>query len=1362
MEAGEDLMRLGLKIRRLNFAIGAFALVLASSAQAAGVLTCPSTLPAAAPGTLTGTINSYWRGNASAAAGATAISMNAPRGAHTIAPGDLLLVIQMQGASINTSNTVAYGDGATGSGYLSAGLSAGNYEYVQATSALAGGAVSIAGVGTGAGLIHPYTNAGATATTGATRFQVVYVPRYVSAVLTGDLVPAVWNGRSGGVIALEVQLAFNLAGHNVNANGNGFRGGLGIQQKGAGGFTTTDYVQPSDAFSRAPPDPYADGSKGEGIAGTPANVIDATGLITAVPTDAYPGPGGGYSRGAPGNAGGGGNDANPAANDQNTGGGGGGNGGAGGKGGFNWSPTFPAGVSDLGGLGGGAYSNASEARIVFGGGGGAGTNNDGTGAAPLFAGQASSGAPGGGIIILRAGNFTGTGTVSANGSNADSSVAQDGTGGGGAGGTVVLMAGSGSIGGTLTVTATGGKGGNNAPGNGVKPHGPGGGGGGGSVYLTSTVAASTAAGGAAGSTNVVAPYNANFGAVAGSAGVLTLDGNLIHGVAGYRSASECGVSTTAVHMGHLDAIASPSGVTVRWHTQEEQENLGFLVFREQKGRRVQLTEDLIAGSALQSQALLRAGYSYAWNDPEGTLSSRYYVEDVDLSGRHTVHGPLRPKFGQLPPSVQPKYLSQVLNSVATQPLTPVRRPRVSAPAQHEGLRVPSEAALRTQRWLAQAGALKISINHDGWYRVTSAQLSAAGWDISPRHGRRLGLYAEGQRIPLRETLVDGATAVEFYGTGLDAQSTDTRVYWLVGESRPGPIMDQVAATPLPAPSLDSALTTTELLERTLYFPGLQNQGGQKFFGAIVGSRIVSQNVSAVHLSSTSPVPAVLTVSLQGATFVPHRVHVALNGVELRQVTFANEELHEESLTVPAGLLHEGANAVTLTRDGDLADVSLVEELTLTYPRTLEADGDMVTLKVPGGLHELQVTGFSRPDAKLLDITDKDAVKELASSVASVGKGFVLKARVNLGGPRMLLAFASPAIQTPAALVLDIPSDLRQLAGRAKYLAVGPPDFLAAAEPLFARRSQQGLPVARVDIEDVFDEYSFGNRTPEALADFVTDVARTAPLQFLLLLGDATADPRDYLGLGDADFVPTHLVDTTTYQAAADDYFVRKVEGASVGRLPARSAADVTRFVGKIAAYEDSTEPRAPPLLVADTPDEVANFEASTDALLPLLPHGLSAQVIRRGPLGDPASHNAILASVNAGPGLVNYAGHGSVDLWHGDMLVNDDAASFTNVSSPSVFLMMTCMNGAFHTPEMDSLSEALLRAPGGAVAVVASSAIVPVQGQSTVNEGLVRLLFGDGSLTLGQALSEVKKSVHPDEAQTWNLLGDPALRARVK
>lgn len=441
--------------------------------------------------------NTYYPGvTAALSAGSTSISLGAVTyGTMPISNGDVLLVIQMQGAQITTANDSTYGKGTTGdgrvNGYLNnAQLLAGNMEYVVATNSvgLTGGTVNLASA-----TINSYKNADF-GTDGQYRYQVIRVASYNNLTLGADILAPAWNGMTGGVIVIYASGNIDMNGKIISAAGAGFRGGGGISVNGASGLLNTDFATVSTGASN--------GSKGEGIAGTPRFVNNNNTLLDNGPAlEGYPG--GSFAAGAPGNAGGGGTDGNPTKNDQNSGGGGGSNAGLGGKGGNSWSSNIV-----VGGEPGATFAQVAIGRLVMGGGGGAGTSNNGTGVPA--GGIASSGAAGGGIVLLYAGTFTNTGTIDVSGGSANNTVLNDGSGGGGAGGSVVINGSSGLNG--ITVYANGGNGGNNDGGS-SGPHGPGGGGGGGLIYANLALnAASSANGGMHGVTNGGISYNALSGA----------------------------------------------------------------------------------------------------------------------------------------------------------------------------------------------------------------------------------------------------------------------------------------------------------------------------------------------------------------------------------------------------------------------------------------------------------------------------------------------------------------------------------------------------------------------------------------------------------------------------------------------------------------------------------------------------------------------------------------------------------------------------------------------------------------------------------------------------------------------------------
>ncbi len=483
-----------------------------------------NTASQAAPGTnLTGTLNTYYPGTASVAAGAKSIPVGTPTGAGApIANGSLLLVIQMQDASINDSNSVAYGNGYTGEGFTQLN-SAGNYEFVTATAAVSAGAVPIAGAGSSGGLVSAYHASAWSATAGQSTYQVIVVPQYTTVSFNATTPPTAlaWNGSTGGVLVIDASSTVTMNGAVVSVDGMGFRGGAGLQLSGGTG-ANSDYLHAAPAAYAGALVAGTDAPKGEGISGTPLWVESGTSYLQT--NTGYPSGttnvDGSSARGAPGNGGGGGTDGDPAANDQNAGGGGGGNGGIGGFGGDSWNSNF----SD-GGEGGGAFP-ATINRIAMGGGGGAGTRNNSDGD-----NQASGGATGGGIIILRANLISGTGTLSANGAAAYIGTANDAGGGAGAGGSIVLLSATGGESG-VTMLASGGRGGDAwdaEPYSLGNRHGPGGGGAGGVVFSSGTPALVTLTGGANGTTlNPGVSYGATSGGngIQGTATITQTSGTL--------------------------------------------------------------------------------------------------------------------------------------------------------------------------------------------------------------------------------------------------------------------------------------------------------------------------------------------------------------------------------------------------------------------------------------------------------------------------------------------------------------------------------------------------------------------------------------------------------------------------------------------------------------------------------------------------------------------------------------------------------------------------------------------------------------------------------------------------------------------
>lgn len=430
-------------------------------------LPLPVNAPCGGSATVTGVVNTYYPALTDANAGDFTISLGPLTGnARPIVAGDRVLIIQMQDATINSSNTVAYGgNGTGGNGYTDLGYT-GLYEFAIVRS-LAGNVLTLRDP-----LQRSY-RAISGIPNRKSAYQVVRVPAYQVLTLGGPVTAAPWDGTAGGIVALHAWRFIDMNGFSISVTGQGFRPG---RINSAGGlYNLQDFVRPTYGSY---------GEKGEGIAGTPEGTWAAT-------AGGYEN--GSFGRGAPANAGGGGNA-------HNSGGGGGANFGNGGKGGFQYG-----GADDVGGRGGVGVKTGLPVRIMMGGGGGSGHQNNAA---------ASGGEHGGGIVLVTTGDIIGAGSISADGNNAGPST-DDGAGGGGAGGSIILSY-TGAMDAGITLSAKGGAGGNETF---LARHGCGGGAGGGVIVTSTPVAATDVSGGLRGLSN-----GTEYGAVDGEPGtVLSTD-----------------------------------------------------------------------------------------------------------------------------------------------------------------------------------------------------------------------------------------------------------------------------------------------------------------------------------------------------------------------------------------------------------------------------------------------------------------------------------------------------------------------------------------------------------------------------------------------------------------------------------------------------------------------------------------------------------------------------------------------------------------------------------------------------------------------------------------------------------------------
>lgn len=415
----------------------------------------------------------------------------------------------------------------------------------------------------------------------------------------------------------------------------------------------------------------------------------------------------------------------------------------------------------------------------------------------------------------------------------------------------------------------------------------------------------------------------------------------------------------------------------------------------------------------------------------------------------------------------------------------------------------------------------------------------------------------------------------------------------------------------------------------------------------------------------------------------------------------------------------------------------------------------------------------------------------------------------------------PTLNGPA-LTPHPPLDLRRgpLPGQpgADVLIITHPAFRPALAPLVAAKQALGRQVAVIDIQEIYDSFSFGERDPEAIRALIrTAVASwSPPPRSVVLVGVGSVRMRVAAGTPDPTFIPPYLVDADPelHEIACDTCYTR-LDGPDVlddllpdlpiGRLPVRSLAEAQTVVDKTVSYlmhPPAGAWQTQALILADndyesdgTPDRAGSFVATAERAAALLPPGMRVQRFYYAPdrptsvpfYRDPGELRCRLfraidggavsdtrcpplpTGAPTGAGLWLYVGHASPWQWAATSPDAEvpylwylyDADVRHNGERLPILLAMTCLSGDFANPTLMTNDERLVLQPGGGVVAALSATGLGVNhSHEQLLAGLLPRLFAAADRTLGAAhLAGLARLLadgqHPELAYTFGILGDP-------
>jgi hypothetical protein len=688
---------------------------------------------------------------------------------------------------------------------------------------------------------------------------------------------------------------------------------------------------------------------------------------------------------------------------------------------------------------------------------------------------------------------------------------------------------------------------------------------------------------------------------------------------------------------------------------------------------------------------------------------------------------------------------------------------------------------------------KIPVARDGWYKLTRAQLVAAGLPPDELIGSQIRMYCRTQEVAISVTtsnLLSTQDAVYFYGIKHDGGYSRTNVYWL-GLGGEGRRITSISGTPLSGDTLvTSACYSVVYDAKNLHRPYHQplNTEIDHWFAALVNTTVQT----VVNFNTPFRVPgevANLSIRMFGLTqqvnITPdHRTRIQVNHYPvLAQPTFDDTVLLATNYYFSGANLNAGMNTNYITQNAlsTSNDLAYLISLRLDHVSRINSLGTNAHefCGKPGSNTYRVLNIGSTNNHTVLDITDPYAPIQIVGNfyyeqMLNTTNLWLIQFRHVTNRISRLTVVQSNGVLNAATPTEVHFRNLGDTARNADYLMITPNEFRQQAYRLAKQRYTNGLAVAVAPLPDVYNEFGYGVVDADAIKQFIGYAYHhwTAPRpRFALLLGEGTYDPMGNLGPAPAINLPVKFGPTAFVVAAMDTWY-GLVDGTTngtydsladvvIGRISISSNSPLSNVVNKVVAH-DRGNFSTNALLVTDN-DGVINFKASSDANIFSYLFSNSFYSIQQINMPGPgASQTQVVASINNGKRLITYVGHGALNLWSAANLLNvTNMAGFSNVTYPLVAIF-SCQNGSFVERETNSLSEAFIEVPRGAASVFSPTALSAQLFADYMAAGFSRSV----AITKRRHLGDVARDAYLNlwafnkdaaELHTYQILGDPGL-----
>jgi hypothetical protein len=329
------------------------------------------------------------------------------------------------------------------------------------------------------------------------------------------------------------------------------------------------------------------------------------------------------------------------------------------------------------------------------------------------------------------------------------------------------------------------------------------------------------------------------------------------------------------------------------------------------------------------------------------------------------------------------------------------------------------------------------------------------------------------------------------------------------------------------------------------------------------------------------------------------------------------------------------------------------------------------------------------------------------------------------------------------------------------------------------------------MEELYDQFAFGERTPWALHVFLKFYWPIHRPQYLLLTGRSIApfaqvwkeNTSVFYRNAPQSFEFQDLVPAAGFPAS-DSYFVKGLEpgepelsAMAVGRIPSKSSQDLSNYLDKVIEQESwkvERPQRILHLVGGMNPAELARHSSYLAGFAALAKSGLPKVEVTKytKESANEVQRIDLSKDLNAGVSLITYFGHGSLSSNELDFgYVSDPNFSYANAGKYPLLLINGCEYSNAFGPSYSQGEDWLLTPKKGAIGVLSTSSLGVDLLLKRYTEIWYKQLFAVESaakpLSLGEVMLRTEREFllrygpgpeHQAQLSQYLLLGDPAVR----